>query len=154
MNAVVLQLPEKVQRQAKRRMNRTELDAELIEIDENLCRSELTAAQRSSAIRRRKEIWEALHPNSGTNCPENRERGRPSEFASETANVSGQTKRDINRHLARAEALGDDLAEVTGTSLDKGVELDALGKYNPAEVAAWTPEQRRAAIASLPEVRS
>lgn len=27
---------------------------------------------------------------------------------------------------ARAEALGDDLDKVTGTSLDKGVELDAL----------------------------
>jgi len=154
MNAVVLQLPEKVQRQAKRRMNRTELDAELIEIDENLCRSELTAAQRSSAIRRRKEIWTALHPEeSGRNSPTLGGRGNTS-FASETAEVSGESKRRINEHLARAEALSDDLDEVVGTSLDKGVELDALGKYNPAEVAAWTPEQRRAAIASLPEVRS
>jgi len=29
-----------------------------------------------------------------------------------------------------------------------------LFNYSAAEVAAWTPEQRRAAIASLPEVRS
>ena len=47
-------------------------------------------------------------------------------FAAETAQVSGQTKREINRHLSRANALGDDLEAVTGTSLDKGVELDAL----------------------------
>ena len=38
------------------------LSAELIEIDENLCRSELTASQRAQAIKRRKAIWEALHP--------------------------------------------------------------------------------------------
>lgn len=50
----------------------------------------------------------------------------PSQFAAETAAVSGETKRDINRHLSRAEALGDDLQAVAGTSLDKGVELDAL----------------------------
>lgn len=41
------------------------------------------------------------------------------------------TKQAINQHLARAEALGDDLQAVAGTSLDKGVELDAL-KEMPA----------------------
>jgi len=116
------------------------LQAELIEIDENLCRAELTAAQRAQAIKRRKQIWEALHPSSGTNCPETRVssrgrvgEGRPPEFASETAAVSGESKRDVNRHLARAEAIGDDLERVTGTSLDKGVELDALAKLPEPE---------------------
>lgn len=47
-------------------------------------------------------------------------------FASDTAEATGQTKQSINQHVSRAEALGDDLLEVTGTSLDKGVELDAL----------------------------
>ena len=101
-----------------------------------LGRSELTAAQRSSAIRRRKEIWEALHPNEtgGTSWPTCLSDGRKAgpqhdeAFAADTSKVSGQSKRDINRHLARAEALGDDLDEVVGTSLDKGVELDALAK--------------------------
>lgn len=107
------------------------LEAELIEIDENLCRAELTASQRASAIKRRKQIWEALHPNSGNSfstipADEPRGRGRPPEFASETAAAAGMTKQAINQHLARADALGDDLERITGTSLDKGVEMDAL----------------------------
>jgi len=134
-------------------------------VDENLCRSELTAAQRTKAVKRRKEIWEALHPvnaqrfNSvwdalgtvegpmteaeereneqvGQIAPPVAKHGRAQEkaFAADTAALTGEDKRTINRHLSRAEALGDDLDKVTGTSLDKGVELDAL--------KAMTPEQR------------
>ncbi len=108
------------------------LDNELREIDENLCRAELTPAQRAHAIKRRKEIWEARNLAAGTNCstslPDGRKAGPQHEkqFAADTAEATGQSKQDINRHVSRAEALGDDLLEVAGTSLDKGVELDAL----------------------------
>ena len=116
------------------------LQAELMEIDENLCRAELTASQRAQAIRRRKQIWEALHPAEiqvGQLVPPEIGYGKPppqrQKFASETAAISGESKRDVNRHLARAEAIGDDLERVTGTSLDKGVELDALAKLPEPE---------------------
>ena len=134
------------------------LQAELIEIDENLCRSELTASQRSSFTKRRKEIWEALYPAQ----KEERQRvadlpepvantevaqaappqfagqlggARPQEkaFAASTSAITGESKSQINRHIARAEALGDDLPRVQGTSLDKGVELDALAKLPEPE---------------------
>ncbi len=116
------------------------LEAELIEIDENLVRSELSVAQRAHYSKRRKEIWEALHPEpsvdygredggeaeeSGTTCPTLAapKTGRGNiQFAAETAAITGQSKRDINRNVARAEAIGDDLLRLTGTSLDKGVE--------------------------------
>ncbi len=112
------------------------LEAELIEIDENLCRAELTASQRASAIKRRKQIWEALHPEEievEKVFPPQSYAGqlggaRPQEkgFAASTAAAAGMTKQAINQHLSRADALGDDLDRIHGTSLDKGVELDAL----------------------------
>jgi len=113
------------------------LQTELIEIDENLCRAELTAAQRTAFSKRRKQIWEALHPenNSGTTCPTIRETaGRPKAFAAATADATGQDKRTTNRAIARADAIGDEaLAKVVNTSLDSGVELDALAKMDAPE---------------------
>jgi hypothetical protein len=120
------------------------LEKELIEIDENLCRAELTPAQRAVAIKRRKEIWEALHPHGvSAQIAPKPQGGRPTEFSSETAAVSGESKSQINRHLSRAEALGEDLLKVAGTSLDKGVELDAL-KSLPAEQRAPLIERAQA----------
>ena len=113
------------------------LQSELMEIDENLCRAELTASQRTGYTKRRKQIWEALHPenNSGTTCPTIRETaGRPKAFAAATAEATGQDKRTTNRAIARADALGDEaLTKVTNTSLDSGVELDALAKMPAPE---------------------
>ena len=48
------------------------------------------------------------------------------EFASETAAITGENVRSIQRHIARAEALGDDIDRLAGTSLDKGVEPDKV----------------------------
>ena len=78
-------------------------------------------------------------------CTRRRRRGRPAQmrdgmqeanensaFASATADAIGKAAAPSRYAAARGEALGDDLAAVTGTSLDKGVELDALAKTNLA----------------------
>ncbi len=63
-------------------------------------------------------------------------------FATATAEATGRDERTIRRAAARGEALGADLDAVTGTSLDKGVELDALAKMAPEErVLAAAEEQ-------------
>ena len=56
---------------------------------------------------RRKEVWERI--NSGTNCSDTRVskrgrvgEGRPKQFASEVAEITGVSKVDINRKIARA----------------------------------------------------
>lgn len=109
------------------------------------------AAKRASETKRRAQIWAALNP-TGSSCASRRtdgtfeagESGNPTRFAADTAQSVGRSKASINRDLHRAEALGDDLQEVQGTSLDKGVELDALAAMEAAERAAET--KRRAQI--------
>lgn len=106
-----------------------DLIAELWEIDENLIRAELSPAQKAQHLARRKELWTAIQ--SGNTVSGLGGRGNTS-FASETATVAGISKQSVNEHIARADALGDDIGKVTGTSLDKGVELDALAKLDTA----------------------
>lgn len=110
-----------------------ELHAELLEIDENLQRAELSPAQRAAAISRRKDLWEALHPETDRRNPptclsDGRKAGpqHAKTFAADTMDKTGESDRRTREHLARASALGPDLHAVIGTSLDKGVELDAL----------------------------
>lgn len=129
--------------------NERNLQNELVEIDENLCRAELTATQRTAYTKRRKQIWEALHPvktdmmsdlgekigqeqfsESGQSLPtlSKSKTGRGNvQFAAATAKATGQAKRTTNLALHRAEALGDAaLTKIAGTSLDSGVQMDAL----------------------------
>ena len=102
-----------------------DLHAELMEIDENLARSELSPAEEAMHIARRKVIWETM--NSGKTIPTIQDGpGRPKEFAAEVASVTGNSKRDVNLKVARARDLGPDINRIVGTSLDKGVEMDAL----------------------------
>lgn len=103
----------------------------------------LTASQRTAFTKRRKQIWEALHPDETEVAqlapPQfsgqlGGARPQTKGFAAATAEATGQSKTTTNRALARADALGDDaLAKVTNTSLDSGVELDALAKLNAPE---------------------
>ena len=112
-----------------------ELKLELAEIDENLLRAELTPAQRAAAVARRKEIWEAIHPE--TAIRRNPAKGKPpvpeASFATDTERATGEDQRRTREHLRRAEALGPDLHAIIGTSLDKGVELDALKDMEPED---------------------
>lgn len=81
---------------------------------------------KGSASKKELEVGQAVPPQV-----KGRHGGaRPQEkaFAAETATLTGESKRSINRQLAVANALGDDLQRVEGTSLDKGVELAALAK--------------------------
>lgn len=111
-----------------------DLHAELAMIDENLCRAELSPAEAALQTTRRKEIYEALHPEArhGAN-----QHTRSSQFANSYADdqaaKTGVHASTVRRDAARGEALGEDLAAIAGTALDKGVELDALAKMPEPE---------------------
>lgn len=120
-----------------------ETDRELWEIDENLCRSELTEAEEAQHLARRKQLWEAKEKSIGSTCTDTRvssrgrkNEGRPDGFAASTAKVTGDSKTTINRKIARAEKIEPEILEqVKGTDLDKGVVLDELAKA-PKEAQA------------------
>lgn len=114
-----------------------DLHAELAMIDENLCRAELTPAEAALQTARRKEIYEELHPEAkhgaaGAAARWNADEKSASAFSEATAEATGRSRRSVQIDAARGEALGDALADIAGTSLDKGVELDALAKL-PAD---------------------
>lgn len=118
-----------------------EIDAELWEIDENLCRAELSEAEEAQHLARRKELWvqrkerenrveQVVPAEVGYKKPPPSDKG----FAAETAALTGETKQSINRKISRGEQIAPDvLKSITGTRWDKGVNLDILKKLSHAE---------------------
>jgi ParB-like chromosome segregation protein Spo0J len=120
------------------------LRAELMEIDENLQRAELSPAEEALHIKRRKEIWDEVQAekvnetgrqNLAGSLSDGRRKGPQHEkkFATELAEVTGDASSGLRQKIARARELGTDLHKIAGTSLDKGVEMDALIKMKEPE---------------------
>ena len=123
----------------------TEIDDRLAEIDENLCRAELSELEKSEHLAEKKELYEVKHP-------ETRHGGAPgkagggkkaktdnlSTFATDTAQKTGVTDRDIRRSIRRAEKIPNEVKDmIINTEIaNKGVELDALAKMDPKEQKA------------------
>lgn len=101
---------------------------ELIEVDENLCRAELTAAEKAKAIQVRKILWDSLREQeSGTQSSTLTGRGHIG-FASSTAAITGMSKKNINQYLKIAETLGDALEDLQGTEADTKTQLLKLAE--------------------------
>lgn len=139
----------------------SEEDRELWEIDENLMRGELSPAEEAAHLSRRKELFLLMADTGGKTFPTSLADGRGAgpqhekAFAADTASKTGETKRSINQKVARAEALGADIHEVTGTSLDKGTELDALAKMTPEARRPLIQEAKRGApVSAVREIKS
>jgi N6-adenosine-specific RNA methylase IME4 len=122
--------------------------AELDEIDENLIRGELSPAETAIHHARRKELYLIVHPEKARGKAPGGGRGKgkrpppvfnfddpPLEerkncalpnYAEQAAAETGSSKRTVEMAVARGQIPG--LAHLVGTSLDHGVELDALTK--------------------------
>jgi hypothetical protein len=124
----------------------SDIDAELWEIDENLCRHELTATERSEHLAKRKELWEAREnqvaqvepPEIGYKSPPPQSGG----FATETAKATGQSKASINRDVKRANEVCQEARDlIRNTKLDTGAMLDRLTKMEAAEQVAYVERE-------------
>ncbi|MBW9090853.1 ParB N-terminal domain-containing protein [Rhizobium wenxiniae] len=135
--------------------NGDDLDAELWEIDENLARSELTPADRALFTHRRKEIYLLKNPETAQHVSGGKAKsGAASDklsFAEATAQVTGQSRKTIERDAARGSKI-DDMAlhMIRGSRLNSGAFLDRL-KQVPIKnqvlyvKAALDDEKRKAA---------
>jgi ParB family chromosome partitioning protein len=128
-------------------------ERQLWEIDENLCRAELTMLERSEHLLKRKELYEQLHPETRQHIAgavaANAAMGRGdatdnlsvASFSADTAVTTGLTDRSIRREIARASKIDDavrDRIRDKPEIADNGSELDAL--------ASLPPEDQRRAI--------
>jgi len=92
-----------------------ELQSELIKIDENIMRQQLTGAELDEAIYRRKQIYEELHPetkqgSAGAHAKHAKARGKakPAQaFTHDAARKLGITKRTVERAVSRASKASD-----------------------------------------------
>jgi N6-adenosine-specific RNA methylase IME4 len=115
--------------------------AQLVEIDENLVRGELSPAESAAHYAERKRLYLKLHPETGTGkAPGKAGGGKKSRtkncklqsFAEDTATKTGKHKATVSREVKRGTDI-EDVASLAGTSLDSGVELDALAELPKAE---------------------
>jgi ParB/RepB/Spo0J family partition protein len=128
---------------------------ELAEIDENLIRNDPGPAEHALLTGRRAEIIKELAAQGGalsqtaTPSKKQAQRGAGQKSGPDVASVrdqanrTGETKDTVQRSRKRFEGIGDViLKKIVDTSLDKGVQLDALAKlskekqYDLAERAA------------------
>ena len=118
----------------------------LWEIDENLCRAELTELERGEHLLRRKELYERKWPDSKAGAAQaagmNRavgnnvgEKFSPT-FTEDTAAKIGITDRTVQKSISRARRIDERVRDRVRTIpdiADSGVELDALAKMEPAQ---------------------
>lgn len=118
-----------------------DLKRELAEIDENLVRHDLTVLERSEHLARRKEIYEALHPQAKHGGAPGKAGGGKakaeniSSFADETAAAAGVTPRTVRQEVQIAEGLSEDVKEaIRGSGVaDRKADLLALARVKEPE---------------------
>ena len=140
-----------------------DLHAELAEIDENYVRTSLTPLESSKLMLRRKDIYEALHPETkaGTAQGEGMKRAAASDdsgdladnlsarspapakpFAEDTADKLGVDARTVRRQVQIAKDLIPEVQDMIGQSDQKFTQQDLikLSRLNPEqqkEAADW-----------------
>ena len=116
-----------------------DLDRQLWEIDENLCRADLTdaeraehTAKRAEVIAAREELKAKLAQNSELKKPEGRPTKGQGAFLKQTAKATGKSTRSIKRDKSRGDKIASDvMKDLKGTDIeDSGVQLDALAKVD------------------------
>jgi site-specific DNA-methyltransferase (adenine-specific) len=111
--------------------------AELAAIDENLVRAELTVLERAESLRRRKQIYEELHPQAvrpkGGRPRKNAATVAP--FSEDAAHRTGASPRKVQLDLEIADKLTDPTKKVLRSTefANKTTILSKLAKLEPRD---------------------
>jgi len=122
------------------------LHAELAEIDENLIRNELHWFDRDKQLTRRKEIYEALHPETksgiaqaiGMNRALNNDVSdivSPT-FVTDTASKMGVTERTIERSIQRANTFTEEQGEILKSAAIPQTEATQIARLDEPDRAS------------------
>lgn len=138
--------------EACRRLGRAEIRADVVEmndlevrlweIDENLCRAELTVLERAEHLAERKTVYEEMHPDTKGGVAGGKARQKSatadSSFADVTAEKIGVSVRQVRQEVRRAKRIQGDVRDaIRETETAKnGAELDALADMGPEEQRA------------------
>lgn len=112
---------------------------DLAQIDENLVRNEGTALERAEALKRRKEIYEQLHPAARAGHAGAEKKHRPANenisFAKDTAAKTGKSDRSVQQYVEVAEKLDPTAREIIRPTeaAEKITELMELVKLSPKD---------------------
>ena len=137
-----------------------ERDYELMEIDENLARSDLTQIERDSHMARRKEIYEYLHPNAtkAAKVKVAAVKSKDDKLSFDSSFVEVQAARDgvspstIKEAVARAQVPNSQKLE--GTALEGVRKRNALAKIHRRDPALAQDIINRAVAGEAPDVKS
>lgn len=114
-----------------------DLERQIAECDENLCAPQLSPADRAMFTKRRKEAYEALHPETrhgGDRKSDQVANSATRSFAEDQAEKTGAAPRTVRLDAERGEKVCDEaLNLVRGTRFDTGAYLDRLKSLTPEE---------------------
>ena len=124
--------------------------AELAEVDENVVRKGLSAMEYGELLLRRKEIYEALHPETkrGGDRKSEKIKLRPAQFdnksfLADTSDKTGMAQRTIAENVQMAKKLTPEAKHIIQESDTKVTKKDAL------KLSRLAPEQQREAASQL-----
>jgi ParB family chromosome partitioning protein len=124
--------------------------ARLREIDENLCRRDLTELDRATFLAERKAVWIRLHPETAVTGRKKLKTNLSliPTFAEDAAERLGLSPRSVDRAISRNNAIADDVKAMLAHTkwADNGSVLDGLGKLNGP---AWPKGMQRKVAEAL-----
>jgi ParB family chromosome partitioning protein len=123
----------------------TDLECQIAECDENLCAAQLSPSDRARFTARRKDAYEALHPETrhgGDRKSDQVANSATRSFAEDQASTTGAAERTVRLDAERGQKVTMPVLDmIRGTPLDTGVFLDRLKKVSPDDQVRTVREQ-------------